>query len=163
MKSQSNQYPVISQYSENEIAVPINIQQKEHPENGTSYEFDLIILPMEEGATVKDDLYMAISKYHDLLVLAGCPTSFGFRIDCESTDVVNWMGSLQLLQLSGATEITICDYDNVNHVMSAADFTQMCGELGAYLMGLRTKKWQIREAIQAAETDTDAYAAAKWD
>lgn len=167
MKSQSSQYPMITQYTESDVAVPINITAVEHPENGTQYEFDLIILS-QPGDTnnlnaVKSYLNAAIKAYHDELILQGCQTSFGFKVDCQAKNVVDWSAALQLLQLSGGTEIDICDYDNATHTLTAAQYAQMCGEIGQYLAELRAEKWRIRTAIDAAGSIDDAYAAAKWD
>lgn len=167
MKSQSSTIPRITQYTDDTVAVPINMIEHQTEDTGVVYEFDLYLVERRDGGDIESNtreyLKQAVKQHHDELIDQGCPTSFGFRVDCKSQNVVDWSAALQLLQLSGAPTIDICDFDNTTHTLTAAQFTQMCGEIGMYLAGLRSTKWRIREAIDAAETEADAYAAAKWD
>ena len=83
----------------------------------------------------------AINRKYKALLKQGCPTSLGFKIDCESNNVNDFSQSLSLLNISGLTEIVVRDYDNINHTVSKEDFTQICLELGSHIMTLRQQKW----------------------
>ena len=161
MKAQSNQYPSVAQYDSQQISVPINIVETVRGDE-TIYEYDMMLISADENPGVRECLKQAIKQYHADIISAGYLTSMGFRVDIEQSNVVDWSAALQLLQLSGATETEVCDYDNQTHVLTVEQYTQMCGEMGLYLTGLRSKKWAIRNAIDAAENDDLAYGVAFW-
>jgi len=161
MKTQSNQYPSVGRYDSKYMAAPINIVESVHDDE-TIYEYDMILISADNNPGVRECLKQAIKQYHADIISAGYLTSMGFRVDIEQSNVVDWSAALQLLQLSGATETEVCDYDNQTHILTVEQYTQMCGEMGLYLTGLRSKKWAIRNAIDAAENDDLAYGVAVW-
>lgn len=119
---------------------------------------------MDDPISIKMALLDTMRNIHDRMILEGYPTSFGFRVDIAEKNVTDWSSALQLLQLSGASEIDVCDYDNKIHTLSAEQFIQMCGEIGAYLMALRSKKWANREAVISSENVKNAAViAASWN
>lgn len=132
----------------------------------TLYGYDFIWLNPEDPedvAAVKLALFEAIKTIHDQKILDGYMTSFGFRVDIEPRNVTDWSASLQMLQISGAEQIDVCDYDNRTRMLTSDQYRQMCLEIGAYLMALRAKKWEKRGAVNASETIAEAaIAAADW-
>ena len=161
MKAQSKQFPSVGRYDSQYMAVPINIVESVKDDE-TIYEYDMMLIAAEENPGVRECLKQAIKQYHADIIAAGYLTSMGFLVDIEQSNIVDWSAALQLLQLSGATETEVCDYDNQTHVLTVEQYTQMCGEMGLYLTGLRSKKWAIRNAIDAAESELAAYGVAVW-
>lgn len=167
MESQSNLFPQICQYDQQSVAVPISIAEIER-DGENLYQFDMRIVDVDGPVDptqldcVKKYLKSAIKDIHDETIQKGCPLSFGFRVDCAPLNITDWSAALQLLQLSGETEIEVCDYDNVTHTLSSAQYAQMCGEVGVYLQGLRSIKWTLRKAIDDAADIDAAYGVAVW-
>lgn len=95
-----------------------------------------------------DQLKAAINQKYEGLKKAGCPTSLGFKIDCMDNNIADFDQSITLLDLSGAETITVRDYDNVNHVITVAEYKQICLELGAHIMGLRQQRWAEIDALE---------------
>lgn len=71
----------------------------------------------------------------------------GIKIQCAEIDVIRWMQAKSLMDLAGLTEVTIRDYDNVNHTVSAQVYNGMVTELGAYLQGLLATAWGRKDAL----------------
>jgi len=168
----SKQMPQIGQYDDNSVAVPINITvTKDDPMGGdpqTGYEYEQILTPLadyvdqQKLACVKGYLTLAIKEKHAAILLEGCQTSKGFRVDIKPENVLDWSTNLQLLQLAGATTTMVCDFNNDKHTLTPTEYSAMCLEIGAYVSQLRAQKWAIRDAINASGTIEQAYGSATW-
>lgn len=112
---------------------------------------------------MKNALVDAVKRIYDGKIDDGYLTTLGFRVDIKQVNVVDWSASLQMLQVSGETEIEVGDYDNQTHVISSVDYAAMCLEMGEYLRALRSRKWGNRNAVLSAESISDAaVAASNW-
>ena len=99
-------------------------------------------------ASVKDE----IRRRHDAARDAGMKSALGFRVDVKPINVADWMGALQLLEITAAGTVTIRDADNVVHEVTAANYRALCVEIGVFLSGLRATKWTKQAAADAATT-----------
>lgn len=111
-------------------------------------------------------IYMqALKVAHAYFERQGFTSSLGIKLDCRPQDIANWNSALTLSQLVGLQEISICDFDNVTHVVSITQYQQLCIELGGHYQALYNCKWNMRQSILQAETFeelTDIDLAANW-
>lgn len=111
-----------------------------------------------EIAEVQAERIGNLWQWHDALLAAGCPVTVdgvSFRVDCERDDVMNWISGERLLDLSGMPSIGICDYDNAVREVSAGGYKSMIFQVGAYVGGLMSRRWALRERIHTATSVAD--------
>ena len=135
----------------------------EQPKTMYRYHFVWVEPNGADLISMKNALVDAVKRIYDGKIDDGYLTALGFRVDIKQVNVVDWSASLQMLQVSGETEIEVGDYDNQTHVISSEDYAMMCLEMGAYLRGLRSRKWTNRNAVLSAESiSAAAVAASDW-
>lgn len=140
-----------------------SIELTDPPRMTYKYHFVWVEPTGDDLISMKQALVDSVKEIHDNKILEGYFTSFGFRVDIKPNNVTDWSAGLQLLNLSGATEIKVGDYENQTHTLTSTQYIRMCAEVGAYLQFLRSKKWANREAVLAAPTvEEAAIAATNW-
>lgn len=103
MKSQSTEYPTVTQYSDTEIAVPINITQGTHPETGDYYEFDVLLIQASSPTSI--DAYVNTAQaimdskmqergYDGILSACTYATSSVSQFATEGQAAVTWRDSV---------------------------------------------------------------------
>jgi hypothetical protein len=93
----------------------------------------------------------AIKQAYSDTLSEGCPTSFGFRVDCMPSNQLDFSGAFQIMQVAAQMDPTVTtivrDYDNQNHVMTFQEYTQLCLELGMYVTQKRQEMWAAIDAL----------------
>jgi len=145
MKTNSKDYPTI-QRLQGKILVPTNISPKTNEEENESYNYWQVSFPLTSKLSNAELTAAANKQYAKLnqieTLQAGCSTSLGFRINCLPNNVADFSQTLGLIGVYPAmAEITVRDYDNVNHTITVEQYKQMCIELGAHVMAIRQAYW----------------------
>ena len=151
MKTNSKDYPTI-QRLQGKILVPTNITQSTNEEGEESYNYWQVSFPLTSKLSNAELTAAANKEYAKLSQIktleAGCPTSLGFRIDCMDNNVADFDKTLGLISIYPTmTEVTVRDYDNLNHTITVDQYKQMCLELGAHVMGVRQAYWADVDAV----------------
>lgn len=108
--------------------------------------------PIEE---IREERIAQLWQWHDARIAEGCPVTVDdadFRVDCDQDDVLNWISGERLLDISGVSPVTICDYHNTVRAISADGYRAMVLQIGAHVGGLMARRWALRQQIQAADT-----------
>lgn len=100
--------------------------------------------------------HQAVNQTYAESLAAGCPVeSLGFRVDCKPENCSDFAQSLSIWSMAYAdkpnAQVTVRDYDNVNHDITYAEFQVLCQELGAHVMRLRQEKWAAVDALANLE------------
>lgn len=74
------------------------------------------------------------------------------KVDIRPSDMANWVSNQVLMDKAGLIETTVRDYDNVSHVVTAAEYTVMAMEIGAKVTGVYNTKWQLQNSVNDATT-----------
>ena len=93
----------------------------------------------------------------------GYEVSAGYMMDSAREDIDNLSRLRDRLLETGSTSTvaTIRDKSNQFHNVTVAELTEIIGELIDFGLGLYAKKWQLEQAIEAAET-VDAVNTINW-
>ena len=152
MKAFSADYPII-QNLQNKILVPTDIQQLTDEEGVDYYEYYQASYP--QSPRLSDDEYYSLAnkehakKMQEEILQKGCPTSLGFKIDCMPNNVSDFVGtSIRISIDPSITHMKVRDYDNENHIITVAEYNQMCIELGDYVTVTREAYWADIDQIQ---------------
>ena len=76
-------------------------------------------------------------------------------MDCTDLDINNWSNALTGLNLSGGTEISVADYNNVTRVLTKSQFETMCNEVGQNWQYAFQIKWNKRNAIDGVSKGSE--------
>ena len=145
MKTNSKDYPTIKRL-QGKILVPTNIALSTNEEDEETYNYWQVSFPLTSKLSNAELTAAANKEYAKLSQIetleAGCPTSLGFFIDCMDNNVADFDKTLGLISIYPAMiEVTVRDYDNVNHVITVDQYKQMCLELGEHVMTIRQAYW----------------------
>lgn len=99
-----------------------------------------------------------IKKELDNITKEGCDISLGFKIDFETHNRTEFALGLQLINETGLESMTIRDFDNVNHIITAAEYKQMVLEMAAQFNKLLAEKWTLNKAVEDATTKEEVEA-----
>ena len=107
---------------------------------------------------LKDHKKSEIKQTLEQIQKEGCLTTLGFKIDFQKENRDDFTGGLLLMQNAGLTEMSIRDFDNVNHMLSSEEYTQMCLEMGQYYNNLLSEKWTLDDLLSEATTKEEVEA-----
>ena len=79
-------------------------------------------------------------------------SSLGFEVDANETANRNVTGLVTMLEATGEKETVFCDYGNVMRHVTLGQLQSLQLELIAYGRMLYARKWELREAVNAAQT-----------
>lgn len=79
-------------------------------------------------------------------------SSLGFEVDANETANRNVAGLVTMLEATGEKETVFCDYGNVMRHVTLGQLQSLQLELIAYGRMLYARKWELREAVNAAQT-----------
>lgn len=88
-------------------------------------------------------------------------SSLGFEIDANDTANRNVEGLIKMLSAHGVNETMFCDYNNAMQSVNLEQLKTIQLEIIGYGQGLYVKKWQLRDAVNAATT-ADEINAVQW-
>lgn len=85
-------------------------------------------------------------------------TSLGFEVDANERANRDVAGLVTLLEAGGEAATAFCDYGNVMREVTLEQLKTLQLELIAYGRMLYARKWELREAVNAARTPEDVAA-----
>lgn len=93
-------------------------------------------------------------------LVSGLGSHPDFRVDCEQKDISNWTSALEDVSLKAdlgtpMTDMTVGTYDNNTVTLSISEFKQMCSDVADYYRQQFSKKWQLRENVKNATTQSE--------
>lgn len=89
-------------------------------------------------------------------------SSLGFEVDANDTANRNVEGLIKMLTATGTAQTVFCDHNNAMQQVSLEQLSTIQLEIIGYGQQLYAKKWQLREAVNAAAT-ADEVNAVSWD
>ena len=156
MKSQSTNYPVVTQYDNEHIAVPVNIVSftKAYPmrddEDQTGYEYDLVFMPV--GSTEKEISINIIRLKQAEAQEQGFTCSNGIKLQVREEDLIRWTQLTTTLLAFQPAEVLIRDYDNRNHLLPLKEIMKMMGEIAAWEQAALANVWSAKDDVLRSET-----------
>jgi len=103
----------------------------------------------------KDSKKQELKTIHEQKMKEGFTSSTNIKLDCEPHNINDFANAKQLLDISGAADITIRDYDNAVHTLAATDFTVLVLELANYYQTLLATKWGYQDSTDSKTTYED--------
>ena len=104
----------------------------------------------------------SISLAFEAMLLAGFVTSLKIKMDATLESLQKLKTGYDFAVLTGSSDMTIVDYDNVAHVgLPLADVVTLLKEVGSNYQALYSKKQTLRGQVMAATTP-EAVAEVVW-
>ncbi len=86
---------------------------------------------------------------------AHCVSSAGFEINADETANRNVSSLIIAMEATGQQTARFCAYDNTFHTVTLEQLKTMQLEIIAHAQGIYERKWVLREAIEAAQTQEE--------
>lgn len=90
--------------------------------------------------------------YHEMSLKEGVDLSIGFKVDCEQSDILNWMGTYVMRNIAEhySGTIMVVDYYDNQHELTWDQYKQLCLEVGNHYFQMYQHKWNKRTEILSA-------------
>lgn len=93
-----------------------------------------------------------IKQLRNQKLTEGFICSLGFPLDCDLLAITNFNAMLKMMELTGITETTVRDKNNVSHKVTSDEFIQLAKELGYTYQSIFSKKWELEDLINSKKT-----------
>lgn len=86
---------------------------------------------------------------------SGFATTIEIKMDCDVQSIAALHALYTFGMVQGMRSLTICDYDNVTHLVSWDEFEKLLLETGAHHQKIYARKWELRQLASKAESEKD--------
>jgi hypothetical protein len=104
-----------------------------------------------------------VKEAHELEKTRGYVTPFGYTVDCDLKDMVNWHSARVLMDVAGLPAIPIRDFHNIARIITREEFDVFTIGMGSHYQAMYDHKWSLQEYINDPARTLEEVRAVEWD
>lgn len=117
----------------------------DYQESTDTFEPDYKLIMAGARSKIKEGEYELLQEG---LVITGHGKLKGKRMDCTEDSVSRLHSGLNLVELTGGTELVVRDYHNNNHTVPVAEVRTAIGQLGKHVQNRLIIQWENLDSLE---------------